>query len=287
MLIPKALVALAWALVFGLAIGLPLGWGFSQFHRPAEQAKPNNHRHPAQPENQNSDSGNTNTAKDHSGKHGNESGQEGRWYDTFLDHTPDWFVAAFTAVLSVITFLLVRSTNRLWEAGERQLGLAERQFVTTNRPRVTVQFIQGPLTYTESGRVGAAVTVANIGPSDATIFALGCDIGIRRGNRWASNIDGTTKPISPIVLRSGQRHTVEVEAREGDGDDNFYFAWGFMRAAAEGRRTASPDEAVAIAGEIVYRDAIGIERHTGFLRVYDSESERWVPDKDPGNEHED
>jgi hypothetical protein len=35
MLIPKALVAIVWAAVFGLAIGLPLGWGFSQFHPPA------------------------------------------------------------------------------------------------------------------------------------------------------------------------------------------------------------------------------------------------------------
>ena len=189
-------------------------------------------------------------------------------------------VLLFTVILAVSTIVLWDATRGLQRSGERQ-------FLAANRPRITVRFVQGPITYTESGRVGAAVTIANIGPSDATIIAIGCDIGIRRGNRWASNIDGIPKPIPPIVLRSGQRHTVEVEAREGDGDDNFYFAWGFMRAESEGSRTGPPDQAVAVAGEIVYRDGNGIERHTGFLRTYDSESDRWVLDKDPGNEHED
>lgn len=189
-------------------------------------------------------------------------------------------VLLFTIVLAVSTILLWDATRGLQRSGERQ-------FLAANRPRITVRFVQGPLTYAESGRVGAAVTIANIGPSAAIISAIGCDIGIRRGNRWASNIDGIPKPISPIVLRSGQRHTIEVGARGGDGDDDFYFAWGFMRAASEGPRASPPDQAVAVAGEIVYQDGMGIERHTGFLRTYDSESDRWVLDKDPGNEHED
>jgi hypothetical protein len=205
-----------------------------------------------------------------------------------------FWLMLFTGILAVATLGLGGATLGLYLTGEkqirlvgRQLDLAERQFVTTNRPRVSVRFIQGPMTYAESGKVGAAVTIANIGASDATIVAIGCDIGIRRGVRWASNIDGTAKPLSPIVLRSGRRHTIEVEAREGDGDDDFYFAWGFLRAAAEMSRARPPDQAVAVVGEIVYRDAIGIERHTGFLRILDSQSDRWVPDKDPGNEHED
>lgn len=49
--------------------------------------------------------------------------QEGKWYKTFLDHTPDWFVAIFTALLTFVTYRLVLSTNRLWDAGERQMGL--------------------------------------------------------------------------------------------------------------------------------------------------------------------
>lgn len=54
--------------------------------------------------------------------------QKGNWYDTFLNHTPDWFVALFTALLGFVTYRLVSttgdlrdSTDKLWEAGERQL----------------------------------------------------------------------------------------------------------------------------------------------------------------------
>ncbi len=198
-----------------------------------------------------------------------------------------WWLTAFTGGLVIATIGLGVATVGLYFTGEKQIGLARDQFIAANRPRITVRFVQGPHTYTDSGRVGAIVTIANTGPSDATVFAIGCDIGIRRGNRWASSIDGIPKPISPIVLRSGQRHTIEVVARESDGDHDFYFAWGFMRGASESRRTSPPDQAVAVAGEIVYRDGIGIERHTGFLRIYDSEDGSWRPDKDPGNEHED
>ena len=48
------------------------------------------------------------------------------WYDIFTDHAPDWFVAVFTGVLAFITYRLVQSTNKLWEAGERQIGVAEK-----------------------------------------------------------------------------------------------------------------------------------------------------------------
>ena len=200
-----------------------------------------------------------------------------------------WWLTAFTGGLVIATIGLGFATVGLYFTGEKQIGLARNQFIAANRPRITVRFVQGPLTYTDSGRVEAAVTIANTGPSDATVFAIGCDIGIRRGNRWASSIDGIPKPIPPIVLRSGQRHTIDVVAREseGDEDDNFDFMWGFMQAASESRRTNPSDLTVAVVGEIVYCDGIGIERHTGFLRIYDSEDDSWRPDKDPGNEHED
>src|SRR5581483_5523765 len=48
---------------------------------------------------------------------------EDNWYSTFLDHAPDWFVAIFTGLLVYVTYRLVKSTNKLWEAGERQMQL--------------------------------------------------------------------------------------------------------------------------------------------------------------------
>lgn len=69
-------------------------------------------------------------------KHAAESldgNEKGNWYGTFIDHTPDWFVALFTLGLVGITYRLVtatiglrESTDKLWEAGERQIGIAKR-----------------------------------------------------------------------------------------------------------------------------------------------------------------
>jgi hypothetical protein len=48
------------------------------------------------------------------------------WYDVFTAHAPDWFVAVFTGLLAFITYRLVQSSNKLWEASERQIIVAEK-----------------------------------------------------------------------------------------------------------------------------------------------------------------
>lgn len=55
-----------------------------------------------------------------------EGQKEGKWYSTFLNHAPDWFVAIFTGLLVYVTYRLVKSTNKLWEAGERQIAIAKQ-----------------------------------------------------------------------------------------------------------------------------------------------------------------
>jgi hypothetical protein len=56
--------------------------------------------------------------------HADQDSSTKNWSKIFLDHLPDWFVALFTAVLSIFTGLLWWSTNKLWKAGERQIGAA-------------------------------------------------------------------------------------------------------------------------------------------------------------------
>lgn len=69
-----------------------------------------------------------------------KGGQKSSWYDTFLNHTPDWLVATFTALLTFVTYRLVSttgdlraSTDRLWEAGERQIELARETAAAQSR----------------------------------------------------------------------------------------------------------------------------------------------------------
>jgi hypothetical protein len=61
-----------------------------------------------------------------------QSGEDHGLRGKMMEHLADWFVAAFTAVVALFTGLLVnatiglqRSTDKLWEAGERQMAVAK------------------------------------------------------------------------------------------------------------------------------------------------------------------
>lgn len=64
-------------------------------------------------------------SKNQTVKDDSEGDEETLWYNTFLEHMPDWFVALFTGFLTIVTWRLVVSTNKLWEAGERQLKVGQ------------------------------------------------------------------------------------------------------------------------------------------------------------------
>jgi len=108
----------AWGPALAL-LGLILIAGIGLF---SQQFKPNNHAQPPKAEEQHSRASNT-ASKPHAEEDDAEGDEEGRWYDTFLEHTPDWFVALFTLLLTFVTWRLVVSTNKLWAAGERQMEL--------------------------------------------------------------------------------------------------------------------------------------------------------------------
>jgi hypothetical protein len=112
-----------------------------------------------------------------------EGKQEGKWYSTFLDHTPDWFVAIFTALLTYVTYRLVKttgnlrqSTDKLWEAGERQIQ-ATRDIAAT-QTRLTRQ----QLAIAKESADAAKASV------DAVVVQLRANIGIK--NADITNMDG-------------------------------------------------------------------------------------------------
>lgn len=105
-------------MIFGLLMGaLLVGTFVSAWNEPV----PHYQSQPAEAKGNDTSRGGAHAPKSDGSKHGGERKQESHWYDTFFDHMPDWFVALFTGVLVCVTVALVRSTNKLWEAGERQL----------------------------------------------------------------------------------------------------------------------------------------------------------------------
>ncbi len=149
------------------------------------------------------------------------------WAKIFLDHLPDWFVALFTAVLSLFTGLLWWSTDKLWKAGERQMALigknAEMQsadmrrsieaaehanqisrdsLISSQRPWLTlIVLIQSDFKSDKNtGSLGLEVTVENVGNGPA--FAIKCMISTYPGKHKGTEIEAF-KTFVDTMARSG------------------------------------------------------------------------------------
>ncbi|MCP1915415.1 hypothetical protein J2R96_007895 [Bradyrhizobium elkanii] len=121
-------------IVLGFLVATALWAGIFLFQ--PQKAVPNYEANPAPAEQQHAiPDGAAGQQEQHAKGH-----QKSNWHDTFLNHTPDWFVALFTALLTFVTYRLVSttgdlrdSTDRLWEAGERQIELARTTAATQSR----------------------------------------------------------------------------------------------------------------------------------------------------------
>jgi hypothetical protein len=115
------------------------------------------------------------------------------WYDTFIDHAPEWFVAVFTFFLFGSTTLLWRSTADLYRAGERQ-------FLATFRPRLAVREVA----WIES-RDGVTLTIENVGGNPCTIVES--DFLLRSGDPDGRVLRPNGKSqISNVTLAVGEFH---------------------------------------------------------------------------------
>ena len=194
-------------------------------------------------------------------------------------------IGALSAIgVLLFTIVLAYSTVRLWEATRGLQKSGEQQFLATHRPRVVVRFVQGPA-MTENGGLATWITFANSGPNNAKIVSMGHDLGLRRDGRWiATGIDAELKAVTPFTLGSGDRHTIEVPARQDDiMDRDITTLWRSSRQAIVRDRHVR----LCLVGEVRYRDDNGTIRHTGYWRVFDPESDRWIPDNESGGEYED
>jgi hypothetical protein len=111
------------AVIGALFVCFLLGFA-NEVRRASQQSPPQQQNRPPQPtgaqhdqlraEHNQSGAGHVVTAQNvghNQSSHGSEESNDKNWGKIFLDHLPDWFVALFTAVLSVFTGLLWWSTR--------------------------------------------------------------------------------------------------------------------------------------------------------------------------------
>lgn len=149
-------------------IGLPI---FNSLQQP----EPSHQSRPSQSESQQGIAGQA-WAESVAKKDHYEGKQEGQWYSTFLDHTPDWFVAIFTALLTCVTYRLVKSTNKLWEAGERQIEVARQSADAATASAEYLAAVERAYVFTSltpfpdgHNRTNYQITVYNTGSTPAVI----------------------------------------------------------------------------------------------------------------------
>jgi hypothetical protein len=88
----------------------------------------------------------------------------------FMDHNEGFFVGLFTAALFFATWRLWLSTNKLWEAGEKQLGIATHTMVAGQRAwlRIDVTASGNPIRFTENDiSTYLKIRIINVGTSPA------------------------------------------------------------------------------------------------------------------------
>jgi hypothetical protein len=197
---------------------------------------------------------------------------------TFWERTTSDPVALFNLILAFSTVGLWVATISLYRAGNKQLELGRQEFIATHRPRVIVRFIQGPFPGLPDGdgRQFIWVTFANIGETPATIETFGCGLNWRdeKGSWDPPGMLASPKDIPHLVLATGEGCFFVVKAANPYGDGDIF------------RSTTDQSELCAV-GRVQYRDENGVIRETAFFRIYDDESEAFIPSKNPEDEYQD
>jgi hypothetical protein len=289
--IPKVLAGVAMALVFGLAIGLPFGWGLSQFHHssqspPVQSAEIQGHPACCQPRPPESYWDKLETDPVAGG--------------TFLLCLITGVLAAYTAGLFTATARLAREAK---ETGDKQAIIAEkqtaiiesqhlisrRQFMAEHRPRLRVRNISISST-----------------ARDGSIF-LGRELS---GHCYIDNIGGMTAVIEELfigVYANQMGLPMDFPFEGAPGNISMTENWfnigqsrrcDFVRpspfaTAEEAERAATGAFPLFALGWILYRDesdkgtAEGVGQRYAFCRRWDASKRRFVPiENDPDYEYE-
>jgi hypothetical protein len=179
-----------------------------------------------------------------------------------------WGLFFFTGLLFLIAVLQALMFG--W-----QLARMRRDWISNNRPRIVVRSIDGPFTQPNGWRF-VRLNICNVGSSVAIVQELGGDLARRKDGLWLNPGAGSepTK-IDPTSLISGQRHHVIVVAKVAYPDAPLF----------EDVTTDSIE--LCAFGAIRYADKNGVVRETGFFRVFDPKSEKFLPSQDQGEEYQD
>jgi hypothetical protein len=219
----------------------------------------------------------------------------------FLNFYGALITAIATIAIAAFTFTLKRSTDRLWEAGEKQFNhakslafqafldratdlknvgqqiqLARNEFLATHRPKVIVRevYLDGDQIWFRLVNVGD--TPATIAESSVTAEIVTSKAGLRPLLSTGKNDLGT------VTLAAGELRELSYRPH---GDLGFSFA-----SQMGDRKVSMFIGDRYFTGTVIYVDEIGIRRRSVFRRKWQAGERRFVrldPEEERDNEYAD
>jgi hypothetical protein len=194
------------------------------------------------------------------------------------NETASALTAVATAFIAWFTFTLKRSTDKLSEAGERQLAIANRALMATHRPKIGIRRLELNMVWESDQPAEAKFILVNRGASTAYIERANGILYFRSPNsghgfRYAFDDYQGAIEDCPAKLEAGEFK--EVKIRSVDTKDT-------------ADRRLNGKWFIYAAGLIIYKDETETRRTTAFLREFKSGIEwTFLPVNDPEYEYED
>lgn len=185
---------------------------------------------------------------------------------------PNWVTAIATATVAGFTIVLAYATHRQAVLTRQAIELGTKEFVATHRPKLIVrQFQIDPVS------IGQPITIrfaiVNIGNTDGIPRLIACEIGLWNADHFElPGIDAFQKQVTLPPIKGGQRVALVQPSN-------------FMVTKEQYNYIIADEFIVSILGEITYADSLGTPHRTGFRRILDRKSDKFIASTDKDEEY--
>lgn len=193
------------------------------------------------------------------------------WISSLINHAPEWCVAVFTGLLVYVTWRLVTSTNKLWEAGERQYAL-EGPFlhpviISNNIQKAFFGFVfyDHPTSPHEAAEPQVTFSLRNVGRSPALLRSVAAEMAHLSAMAPELRLDFlanySVEPIIEVNAQSEQTFTHRT----------------VIPITKEGHESIKMSQShIFLYGEIAFADPTGRSFRQMFCFAYDYPSKAFV-----------
>lgn len=208
---------------------------------------------------------------------GSNTSEDGKDYHDALDLGAQWYTAEaavsmvnwtilqfFVGVFGLaglgITIWLTRKTAEAAidaaKTAKEQADVVRQEFLATHRPKIRLRFTDN-ISIISGAPLTATLFFSNIGDSEGTVISMSIDFFYREAHslrHTGFRLKYEASNIFPITVPPGKDAHVSVTGRSFSAD--------------ELQKVVNGETEICMIGAVLYSDGAGVERATGFFRIY-------------------